>query len=661
MKLRAPAGRGEAAIGIEPRGAVACAGRERPLLGTLVIEQRVAQPREVEVALGGQVLVFLEQRFAVGEIEQAGQAGAEQSFQATGEVAGDRPVGPRLFGRWHGAADMADAALGVGHRAFLLAPAGGGQQQVGVAAGLGGEEGLLNDNEGAGGQGLVHLVLVRQRLRRVGAGDPQRLDAAVVHRIEQLDGGQPRRLRQGVDAPVGGDFGAVFGIARLAVARQQVAQAAGLAAAHGVGLAGQREGTGAGLADLPGGQVQVDQRAVLRRTGAGLIQPHAPQREEGGRLADQLGAALQAVQADAADVGGGRRAVVAHQLLQRLEAFGMGVDIAAVDPAFPQQDMQDAVKQRHVGAGQDRQVQVGQLAGVGAPRIDDDDLHLGAASLGFFQAAEQHRVGVGHVGAGDQQAVASLDVFVTAGRGVGAEAALVADHRAGHAQARVGVDIVGADQGAGQLVEGVVILGQQLAGDIEGHAVRAVLADGLGEHRRGVVQGAVPVRAGAGQAFAQAQLGVQGAGIEVAGQVQGRALAAQFAEVGRVAGIAGDAEDLLAVVLDQHAAAHAAVAAGGGGDLALGRHGARLRGLRPAVGARGTLSSCWRSRPRKASPASWLLQFYAHFSAWFRASSTRPLSTLAWCRWAQPTSGATASPDSSSICQLCSGQATRLP
>ena len=76
MELRAPAGGGEAAVGIEPRGALARTWRERPLLGTLVIEQRVAQPREVEIALGGQVLVFLEQRFAAGEVEQAGQAGA---------------------------------------------------------------------------------------------------------------------------------------------------------------------------------------------------------------------------------------------------------------------------------------------------------------------------------------------------------------------------------------------------------------------------------------------------------------------------------------------------------------------------------------------------------------------------------------------------------
>jgi hypothetical protein len=183
----------------------------------------------------------------------------------------------------------------------------------------------------------------------------------------------------------------------------------------------------------------------------------------------------------------------------------------------------------------------------------------------FFQTAEQHRVCVGHVAAGDQQAVGLLDVLVGAGRGVGTQAALVADHRRGHAQSRVGIQVVGADQGAGQFVEGVVVLGQQLAGDIESDAVRPVLADGLGENVGRVLQRAVPVGATAGQALAQTQLRVERAGAQVAGQVQGRALAAQLAEVGRMAGVAGHIEDALAVVLDQHATADSAVAAGRGG------------------------------------------------------------------------------------------------
>lgn len=151
--------------------------------------------------------------------------------------------------------------------------------------------------------------------------------------------------------------------------------------------------------------------------------------------------------------------------------------------------MQDAVEQCDVGAGQQRQVQVGQLAGVGAPRVDHDDADLRPSGLGGFQATEQDRVGEGHVAAGDQHAIGAVEVFVAARRCVGAQAALVADHRRGHAQARIAVDVVGADQSPRQLVEGVVVLGQQLAGDIEGHAVRPVFANGLGETPGGMFQG----------------------------------------------------------------------------------------------------------------------------------------------------------------------------
>ncbi len=434
-----------------------------------------------------------------------------------------------------------------------------------MAAGFGREEGFLHHDEGAGGQGLMDFLLVRQRLRRVGAGDPQRLDLAGAHRLEQLDGGQARLFWQLLDAPVVRDFGTVFGIGCVAMTGQQIGQAAGLTAAHGVRLAGEREGPGAWLANLSGGQVQVDQRTVLGTAGGGLIQAHAPQGEEGWRASNQPCAGLQIIDRDAAEVGDHRRGVVAHQAFQRIEAFGMGIDEAAVDPAFPHEDMQQALEQRDIGAGQDRQVQVGQLAGVGAAWVDDDDGHLRPLRLCFLQTAEQHRVCVGHVAAGDQQAVGQLDVLVAAGRSVGAQAALVADHCRGHAQPRVGIQVVGADQGAGQFVEGVVVLGQQLAGDIEGDAVRPVFADGLGEHVSGMLQGAVPVGTAAGQALTQAQLGIEGAGVEVAGEVQGRTLAAQFAEVGRMAGVASHVEDALAVVLDQHATADTAVAAGRGG------------------------------------------------------------------------------------------------
>ena len=147
-----------------------------------------------------------------------------------------------------------------------------------------------------------------------------------------------------------------------------------------------------------------------------------------------------------------------------------------VDPAFPQHDVQHAVEQHHVGAGLDLQEQVGQLAAVGAPRVGDDDLQRRIGPPGVLDAPEQHRMGEGRIGADDEDAVGVVDVLVAARRRIGAQRLLVAGHRAAHAQARVAVDVVGADQALGELVEDVVVLGQQLAGDVEADRVRAVLA-----------------------------------------------------------------------------------------------------------------------------------------------------------------------------------------
>ena len=77
-----------------------------------------------------------------------------------------------------------------------------------------------------------------------------------------------------------------------------------------------------------------------------------------------------------------------------------------------------------------------------------------------------------------------FDVVVAGRRRVGAQRELVAGHRAAHAQARVAVDVVGADQALGQLVEDVVVLGQQLAADVEAHGVGAVRLDDAGEPAR---------------------------------------------------------------------------------------------------------------------------------------------------------------------------------
>ena len=198
------------------------------------------------------------------------------------------PIRAGFTGRRHGRAHTRDAPLGVGHRAFLFRPACRGQQDVGVVAGLGVAEGLLDDDEFGARERLAHRVRVGHRLRRVRAGDPHRLDLAAADGLEHLH----RRLAglrgDGVDAPERRDFLPVLLIAQVPMARQQVRHAAYLAPPHGVGLPRQAERPGAAFSDLPGGQVQVDERAVLPGAARRLVQALAIERERGLRAAEQV-------------------------------------------------------------------------------------------------------------------------------------------------------------------------------------------------------------------------------------------------------------------------------------------------------------------------------------------------------------------------------------
>jgi hypothetical protein len=133
-------------------------------------------------------------------------------------------------------------------------------------------EGFLDDDEFGGLQGLVDQGLVGHRLGRVGAGDPHRLDLARLERPEQFDGALARLVGT-LSTPHRAATSARCSGWPCPVGRQQVGEAAHFAAAHGVGLAGEREGAGARAADLAGGQVQVDQRRVVVGAEAVLVEP----------------------------------------------------------------------------------------------------------------------------------------------------------------------------------------------------------------------------------------------------------------------------------------------------------------------------------------------------------------------------------------------------
>ena len=85
----------------------------------------------------------------------------------------------------------------------------------------------------------------------------------------------------------------------------------------------------------------------------------------------------------------------------------------------------------------------------------------------------EHRVAPGEIGADQHDQIGELQILVAAGHRVGAEGPAVAGDRRGHAEARIGVDIGRADEALHQLVGDVIVLGQKLAGDVEGDRVRA--------------------------------------------------------------------------------------------------------------------------------------------------------------------------------------------
>ena len=486
----------------------------------------------------------------------------ELAAKATGKIDDDLPVVARLAGWGNRRLDAGDAAFGIGHRAVLFAPTAGRQQEIGVVRGVGVGVGLLEHDILGRPQRFAYCCLIGQRLRRIGAGDPDRLDLAGFEAFEQVDRSLARLCRYEGHAPETRHLGAVGRVAEVAMRRQQVGQAADLAPAHRVGLPGQREGTGPRLADLPGRQVQMNDAGVVVGAVRRLVESLAIQRQGCQRCAEPARRLDDIRRVHAADFGGDGRWILRGDLGQRREAGRVGSHVGFIDQSFGDQHVEHAVEQRDVGARLERQMEIGNLGAFRAARVGDDDLQIRIGGAGVLDGAEDDRVGDGRIGAGDEDELGLENVLVAARRRIGAQRLLVAGNGGGHAEPRIGVDVVGADQPLGQFVEDVVILGHQLAGNVEGDRIRAVGADRLGKTSGRLVERHVP-----GQRFAQpvphaAPFRVQEPAGRVSGLGKGRALGAQAPAVGGVVGVAAHAGDRAVFGLDEDATADAAIATG---------------------------------------------------------------------------------------------------
>ena len=74
------------------------------------------------------------------------------------------------------------------------------------------------------------------------------------------------------------------------------------------------------------------------------------------------------------------------------------------------QDVEDAVGEGEVGPRGDLDVEVGVVAGRRASRRDVDDPHARVLALVLEDAAEEHRVHLGHVVAPEHEVVSGLEV-----------------------------------------------------------------------------------------------------------------------------------------------------------------------------------------------------------------------------------------------------------
>jgi hypothetical protein len=353
------------------------------------------------------------------------------------------------------------------------------------------------------------------------------------------------------------------------VSRELIGEAADLASAHGIGLAGQRERSLAAPADAARRQVAVDDGVDLVGPLRGLV--HAL-REAG----DGVGCGTKQIE-EAHDIGSRqpgdprrfREVRSDHACLRQriLEVRRMRVDVAIVERTQIGEMNQQTAEQRCVHSRCNRKVEIGLLRGRGAAGVDDNDSRA-ARPLVLDHALKQHWVAPGRVRADQDEKVGLVEILVAAGHGIGAEGALVAGNGGGHAQARIGVHVRRADEAFHQLVGDVIVLGEKLTREIEGDRIGPVPREDAFESGRDPIERKRPV--GSGESSVRLpQHGIEQTLAEPERLAERRALGADAAEIGGMIGIAGDRGAAVSVRPGQQAAAHAAIGAGGA-------HGRRL-------------------------------------------------------------------------------------
>ncbi len=354
----------------------------------------------------------------------------------------------------------------------------------------------------------------------------------------------------------------------------------------------------------------VDDGVALIRTVAGLI--HALGKYGDGTLAGGK-PVIEGGQVYLADTHLlGQRVPIISLLTCRVqrgvETVGMGIDIILVQCVMIIQPGEQTVEQGHVLPRANGQVQIGQVTGGGAAGINDYHFHVRTRLFGGGNSLVDDGVRPGGIGTGENHQVRQLQIFIAAGHHVFAKGALMSHHRTAHAQAGIGIDVGAANKPFHQFIGHVIVFGEQLAGHIEGHRIRAVFIDNTTEPVGHFIQGAIPGN------YLPIHFWLQQAILIAQGFQYRGPFHTQAPGIGRVLLVALQFD---AIGFDT--AAHAAVRTGGANTHA-------------------AISSCWSpplpGRLQKASPSNRVART-ALMSVWFRhrfskkaLSPTSPYNTM---------------------------------
>src|SRR5690606_34752946 len=437
------------------------------------------------------------------------------------------------------------------------------------------EEQVMHDDQLHRREPGRDVLRVRVRLHDVLALDVEGAEGAIDSGVEHVVDAQAR-LTVERDAPVLLEQLAHFVVADVAIARELVREAAHVATALDVVLAAQRVHADAGTADVAGAHREVgdrdDRRGALRVLGdaetvvdravaAGGIEPrgfaNGLRRNARDRF-EEFGA-VPLVRDEA-------RPVLVFVPVAALADEGF------VGEAFGDDDVREAGQHRDVGAGLERQVvrrlDVGRADEVDPARVDHDQ--LGALAQAALHAAGEDRVGVGRVGADHHHHVGVHDRIEVLRAGAGAERGLQAVAGRRVADARAGIDVVGAEAGADQLLhEEGFLVGAAARGDTA-EGAGAVLGLDLVQLVGGVGERLVPADFAPRLVDGLADHRVEDAVLVIGIAVGEAALDARVAAVGLAVLPRDHANELLPAHLGAEGAADAAIGAGGD-DRALGK------------------------------------------------------------------------------------------